>query len=132
MILFNDYPPGHPKRTFLHNFQAFYYMAVLAGYWLSSVFNPQILDLRQRGALAVGMVMENDHIVKSRKYAIFLRLLYIYTNIIAPIQNQGFSLNVVGHIMVMGASSSLTLGREFEKASFFRFVLQSSSHSIQS
>lgn len=109
MLLFNDYPPGHPKRSFLHNFQAFYYIAVLAGYWLSSVFNPQVLDLKQRGAESVGIAMENDHIVKSRKYAIALRLLYIYTNIVAPLQFQGFSLDVVGHIMVMGVSSSLTL-----------------------
>lgn len=109
MLLFNDYPPGHPKRTFVHKFQAFYYILVLAGYWLSSVFNPEILDLRQRGALGVGMKLDSDYIVRSRKYAVFLRLLYIYTNIVAPLQNQGFSWLVVGHILVMGAASSLTL-----------------------
>jgi fatty acid desaturase len=109
MLLFNDYPPGHPKRSFFHKFQAFYYMLVLAGYWVSSVFNSQVLDLRQRGALAVGMKLDSDYVVRSRKYAVFLRLLYIYTNIVAPIQNQGFSLLIVGHILVMGVASSLTL-----------------------
>mmetsp|Transcript_160 Transcript_160/g.319 ORF Transcript_160/g.319 Transcript_160/m.319 type:complete len:476 (-) Transcript_160:542-1969(-) len=109
MILFNDYEPGHPKRSFVHNFQAFYYLFVLAGYWVSSVFNVQVLDLQQRGAMEVGIKMENDYIVKRRKYAIFLRLLYIYTNIVAPILKQGLSWTVVAHILVMGVSSSLTL-----------------------
>lgn len=109
MLLFNDYPPGHPKRTFIHNFQAFYYVLVLAGYWLSAVFNPQILDLRQRGALAVGMKLDNDYIARSRKYAISLRMLYIYTNCIAPFHGQGFSWPILAHILVMGVASSLTL-----------------------
>ncbi|KAL3912643.1 MAG: hypothetical protein SGARI_001048 [Bacillariaceae sp.] len=109
MLLFNDYPPGHPKRAFYHNFQAFYYMFVLAGYWVSSVFNVQVLDLQQRGALEVGINMDSPYVHKSRKYAIFLRLLYIYTNIVAPIQNQGFSWNVVAQILTMGVCSSLTL-----------------------
>lgn len=122
MLLFNDYPPGHPKRTLLHHFQAFYYIFVLAGYWLSSVFNPQVLDLRQRGALGVGMKFENDYIVSSRKYAIALRLLYIYTNCIAPIQNQGFSWSVVGHILLMGVASSLTLAILFALSHNFENV----------
>lgn len=113
MLLFNDYDPSHPKRSFINNFQALYYIIVLSGYWLSSILNPQVLDLRQRGALQVGIVMENDYIKKSRKYAIFLRLLYIFTNIVVPIQNQGFSWNVFGHIMAMGAASSLTLSGLF-------------------
>jgi acyl-lipid (7-3)-desaturase (Delta-4 desaturase) len=122
MILFNDYPPGHPKRTFIHGFQAFYYVLVLAGYWLSSVFNPEVLDLRQRGALGVGMKMDSPYVLKSCKYAIFLRLLYIYTNIVAPILNQGFSWNVVGHILVMGISSSLTLAILFALSHNFEHV----------
>lgn len=122
MILFNDYPPGHPKRTFIHGFQAFYYFIVLAGYWISSVFNPEVLDLRQRGALGVGMKMDSTYVLKSRKYAIFLRLLYIYTNIVAPIQNQGFSWNMVGHILVMGVSSSLTLAILFALSHNFEHV----------
>ena len=122
MLLFNDYEPGHPKRTFIHQFQAFYYIFVLAGYWLSSVFNPQVLDLQQRGAQSVGIKMESDYIARSRKYAIGLRLLYIYTNIFAPILKQGFSWNVVGHILVMGASSSLTLAVLFALSHNFEHV----------
>mmetsp|Transcript_19342 Transcript_19342/g.53805 ORF Transcript_19342/g.53805 Transcript_19342/m.53805 type:complete len:465 (-) Transcript_19342:721-2115(-) len=109
-ILFNDYEPGHSKRTFMHRFQAFYYVLPLGAYWLSSVFNPEIFDLRQRGAENVGLKMESDYVKKSRKYAIFLRLLYIFTNCIAPAINQGgYTWNILGHVMVMGAASSLTL-----------------------
>ena len=113
MLLFNDYEPDHPKRGFVHKFQAFYYLFVLAGYWLSSVFNVQVLDLKQRGAQEVGIRMESDHVKSRRKYAIFLRLLYIYTNIVAPIQNQGFSWTLISQILVMGVSSSLTLATLF-------------------
>jgi fatty acid desaturase len=109
MILFNDYEPGHPKRTFIHNFQSIYYIFVLAGYWLSTVFNPQVMDLKQRGALETGINMDNEYIRKSRKYAIGLRILYIFTNIVMPFVTQGFSWTVFAQIQVMGAASSLTL-----------------------
>mmetsp|Transcript_25821 Transcript_25821/g.60795 ORF Transcript_25821/g.60795 Transcript_25821/m.60795 type:complete len:464 (+) Transcript_25821:167-1558(+) len=123
MLLWNDYPPGHEKRTFLHRFQAFYYIFVLAGYWTSSVFNTQILDLKQAGAATVGINMENPYIRKSRKYAIGLRLLYICTNCIAPfITVGGFSWTVFGHMMVMGAASSLTLAILFALSHNFEHV----------
>lgn len=110
MILWNDYHPDHPKRSYIHNFQGFYYILVLAGYWLSSVFNTQILTLQQAGAKEVGIKMNSPYVLKSRKYAIALRILYIYTNVVAPfVTIQGFSWNVLGHILTMGASSSLTL-----------------------
>jgi fatty acid desaturase (delta-4 desaturase) len=131
MLLFNDYPPGHPKRAFYHSFQAFYYMFVLAGYWVSSVFNPQVLDLQQRGALEVGIKMDSPYVTKSRKYAIFLRLLYIYTNIIAPIQNRGFSLNVVGHILTMGVCSSLTLAILFALSHNFEHVDRDPTYEVR-
>jgi fatty acid desaturase (delta-4 desaturase) len=122
MLLFNDYAPDHPKRSSFHRFQAFYYLFVLAGYWLSSVFNPQVLDLRQRGALSIGIKMESDYVKKSRKYAVFLRLLYIYCNIAAPIMNQGFSLQVLAHIMVMGIAESLALSILFAVSHNFEHV----------
>jgi fatty acid desaturase (delta-4 desaturase) len=50
MLLFNDYPL-HPARMWYHRFQVFFYVPVLAGYWVSSVFNPEVLDLKQRGAM---------------------------------------------------------------------------------
>jgi len=122
MLLWNDYPPGHPKRSFLHHFQAFYYIFVLAGYWLSSVFNTEVFHLQQSGAKTVGIKMENPYILKSRKYAVALRVLYIYSNIIAPFQSQEFSWSIVGHILTMGASSSLTLAILFALSHNFEHV----------
>ncbi len=122
MILWNDYPPGHEKRSFIHKFQAFYYIFVLAGYWLSSVFNSEVFHLQQGGAKEVGIRMDNPYIRNSRKYAIFLRLLYIYTNCVAPFVKQGWSPSIVGHIMVMGASSSLTLAILFALSHNFENV----------
>jgi acyl-lipid (7-3)-desaturase (Delta-4 desaturase) len=113
MLLFNDYPLGDARRTALHHLQALYYLPVLAGYWLSSIFNPQVLDLRQRGALSVGMQMESDYIKSKRKYAIALRILYIYIHCIAPFQKTSggwtFSWTILGHIMVLGIAESLGL-----------------------
>lgn len=108
-LLFHDYPLGHPKRKWIHNFQVFFYLFVLAGYWLSSVFNPEVLDLRQRGALGVGIKMDNDYTVHRRKWAIAIRLYYIFVHVIHPIINEGFSLAVVGKILLLGVAESLTL-----------------------
>lgn len=122
MLLWNDYPPGHEKRSYMHQFQAFYYIFVLAGYWLSSVFNSEVFSLKQSGAATVGINLENPYIRKSRKYAVALRALYIYTNCVAPFVQQGFSLNIIGHILVMGASSSLTLAILFALSHNFEHV----------
>jgi fatty acid desaturase len=132
LLLFNDYKPGHTKRKFMHNFQGFYYPLVLAGYWLSSVFNPEIIDLRQGGAMDVGFVMESEYIYKSRKYAVALRLLYIATNIVAPfIYNGDFSFHVLGHILVMGASSSLHLAILFALSHNFEQVDRDPTYEVR-
>lgn len=114
MMLFNDYPLGHPARKWYHKLQGVFFLPVLSFYWLSSVFNPQILDLRHRGALGMGLAMENDFIKSRRKYAIGIRALYIYMNIIAPfVVKGGFSMETLGHIMLMGVAESLTLSLLF-------------------
>jgi fatty acid desaturase (delta-4 desaturase) len=107
-ILFNSYPEGHPLRKAYHKLQGLYFLPMLGAYWLSSVFNPQIVDLRQRGALGVGIVMENDWIKSRRKYAIALRLFYIYCNIIAPLQFHD-PLTALSHTLLMGFTSSWCL-----------------------
>jgi fatty acid desaturase len=113
-MLFNNYPLSHPARKWFHRFQAFFYFIVLAGYWVSSVFNPQILDLKQAGARDVGIKMESDYIKKSRKYAWALRCLYIYCNCIAPFLNDNVGFwKTFGHIMLMGAAESLALAIPF-------------------
>lgn len=113
MFAFNDYPIGHPKRKFMHNFQGIYFMFMLGLYWLSTVFNPQVTDLRQRGAQFVGIQMENDYIVKRRKYAVALRIMYIFLNIVSPIRNNGLSAATLGIIFLMGVSESLMLSTLF-------------------
>eukprot|EP00594_Rhizosolenia_setigera_P016190 CAMPEP_0178956242 /NCGR_PEP_ID=MMETSP0789-20121207/10115_1 /TAXON_ID=3005 /ORGANISM="Rhizosolenia setigera, Strain CCMP 1694" /LENGTH=465 /DNA_ID=CAMNT_0020638089 /DNA_START=115 /DNA_END=1512 /DNA_ORIENTATION=+ len=112
MMLFNDYPLDHPARRAYHNFQAIFFLPVLSFYWLSSVFNPQVLDLRQRGAQSVGIKMENDFIVKRRKFAVAIRLLYIYWNCVTPFFYHE-PAKAIGHILFMGAVESLTLSGLF-------------------
>jgi len=107
-VLFNRYPDGHPMRSFYNRLQGLYFLPLLGFYWLSSVFNPQIIDLRQRGAQSVGMVMENDFIKSRRKYAVLLRLFYIYCNIIAPMQHHDIP-TAIFHSLLMGFTSSWTL-----------------------
>jgi len=111
-LLFNDYPLDSPKRKWMHNFQAFFYLFVLAGYWVSSVFNVEILDLKQRGAQSVGMVMESDYIKDRRKFAIGLRIAYIFVHCVVPFFHLD-ALSAIGHIIVMAVSSSLTLATLF-------------------
>mmetsp|Transcript_5220 Transcript_5220/g.6075 ORF Transcript_5220/g.6075 Transcript_5220/m.6075 type:complete len:461 (-) Transcript_5220:175-1557(-) len=111
-LLFNDYPLDHPARKWSHNFQAFFYLFVLAGYWASSVFNVEILDLKQRGAQGVGFKMESDYLKDRRKYAVGLRILYIYVNAITPFMHLGVA-SAIGHIIIMAVSSSLTLATLF-------------------
>ena len=113
MFAFNDYPIGHPKRKWFHRFQGGYFLFMLGLYWLSTVLNPQFIDLRQRGAQYVGIQMENDYIVKRRKVAIALRASYVFLNIFSPIANNGFSLATLGIIFLMGVSESLTLSMLF-------------------
>jgi len=111
-ILFKSYPDGHPARKWYNRFQGLYFLPLLGSYWLSSVFNPQIIDLRQRGALDIGIVMENDWIKSRRKYAVALRLFYIYCNIITPMQHHD-PLTAIFHSLLMGFVSSWTLAGLF-------------------
>jgi fatty acid desaturase len=120
-LLFNDYPMGDPRRTFIHSFQAFYYAIVLAGYWISSVFNPEILDLRQRGAMGVGMQMESDYVKDRRKWAIALRILYIFVNAVTPFYHHSFS-TALGHVLLLGVSESLSLAIPFSLSHNFENV----------
>jgi len=112
MLLFHDYPPDHPARKIYSKYQGFFFLPILSFYWLSSVFNVQILDLKQRGAQSVGIRMENDFIKKRRKYAIAIRALYIYMNCVTPFFFKS-PLSAIGLILLMGAAESLTLSTLF-------------------
>eukprot|EP00980_Cylindrotheca_fusiformis_P030355 scaffold24689_cov162-Cylindrotheca_fusiformis.AAC.1 len=112
-LLFNHYKVGNPKRTFLHAYQAFYFVFVLSGYWLSSVFCfAEVYDLQDRGARGVGLSFPNPWVTSRGKYALAMRILYHITNLIIPLY-KNCSWSTVGHIYVMGVAGSLTLGLLF-------------------
>lgn len=110
---FNDYPLDHPKRRWWHRFQGVYFLPMLSFYWLSMIFNPQVIDLRHAGAAYVGIQMENDFIKQRRKYAVALRICYFYLNFYLPFTNNGLNFSTLGLILLMGASESLALATLF-------------------
>jgi len=112
MMLFNDYPLDHPSRRWYHHFQAIYFLPILSFYWLSSVFNPQVLTLQHAGADFVGIKMDSDFVKSRRKFAIGIRLLYIYWNVVTPFFKHE-PLVAIGHILLMGATESLVLAALF-------------------
>lgn len=128
VMAFNDYKLEHPKRKWWHKFQVLYFLPLLSFYWLSSVINPQILDLAQRGAQFVGVNVDNAYIVKRRKFAIAIRLTYIYLNIVRPIQMSlsgavEYDLTTtVLQILAMGAAESLALASLFALSHNFEHV----------
>lgn len=124
MILFNDYELGSTKRSWVHAFQGFYLIFVLAGYWLSAAFNLfEVWDLKDRGAQHVGVNFDgNMWIARRAKYAFALRLLHLGTNVVAPLIVNGFSWTTLNHINVLGISGSLALGMLFTLSHNFENV----------
>lgn len=113
VIIFNDYNPESHKRKPMHSFQGFYLIFILSGYWLSSVFDlQQVWDLRDRGALNVGIKLNNKWIQTKAKYAVSLRLLYLFVNVIIPLYKNP-NLTTLGHINLFGIAGSLALGLLF-------------------
>ena len=113
MILFNDYEAGSPKRGFMHAYQAFYIIFVLAGYWLSAAFNlGEVWDLQDRGARHVGIKLDNAWIASRAKYAFSIRLLHLLTNVGIPLY-KNFSWTTFWQIQVLGIAGSLSLGMLF-------------------
>ena len=115
MLLFNDYEIGHPKRTMVHAYQAFWFFVVLSGYWASAVFNlPAVWYVRDAGAASVGMKLHDNPWIASRnKYAFTLRMYYLLANVGAPIYHGGLNWTTFAHINVMGIAGSLALGMLF-------------------
>jgi fatty acid desaturase len=98
----------------MHTFQAFYFVIILSGYWISSVFNmAEVWDLQDRGAQNVGVKMGDNAWIASRaKYALFWRSHYIVVNVLIPLYND-CSWRTVAHLNVMGIAGSLALGLLF-------------------
>ena len=117
-LLFNDYPVDHPTRKPFHKFQAVYATLLMSAYWLASVTNTEVWTLQHSGAAKVGIRMENNYVKACCKYAVALRILYIYVNIIVPFQRAPF-LTAFGHVMLMGVAGSLVLAILFSMSHNF-------------
>jgi fatty acid desaturase (delta-4 desaturase) len=124
LLLFNNYPLGHEKRKFYHNFQALFFLPVLSGYWLSMVLNPQTFTLQHSGSMAVGIRMDSEFLKSRRIWATLIRGFYIYINIVRPFMNGGWgNAHWTGmHILIMGAAESLTLAVLFSLSHNFEHV----------
>lgn len=124
LLLFNDYPIGHPKRKFYHNFQALFFLPVLSGYWLSMVLNPETFTLQHQGSKDVGIRMDNEFLKSRRIWATLIRAMYVYLNIVRPLYNGGMGgiATTVFHILTMGAAESLTLASLFALSHNFEHV----------
>lgn len=130
MLLFNDYPLDHPARKWFHRFQVFFYIPVLAGYWVSSVFNPEVLDLQQAGAKGVGIKMDNDFIKSRAKFATALRISYIFLNVYMPFKNHGLNWGTFSTIMLMGVAESLALAVLFSLSHNFVHADRDPTHML--
>eukprot|EP00933_Yihiella_yeosuensis_P008696 TRINITY_DN11428_c0_g2_i1.p1 TRINITY_DN11428_c0_g2~~TRINITY_DN11428_c0_g2_i1.p1 ORF type:complete len:461 (+),score=69.03 TRINITY_DN11428_c0_g2_i1:53-1435(+) len=120
MMLFNDYPLGHPSRRWYHKFQAFFYLPVLSFYWMSSVLNPQILDLNHRGTSEL-MNWQNDYIKSKIAMSLFIRGLYIVMNVFTPFFHHDWR-TAVYHIWIMSSVESLALSVLFSLSHNFEDV----------
>merc|ERR1719491_2941656 len=110
VLIFNDYTPTDPKRKWFHQHQGFYLVIIISGYWLSSVFDlHQVWDLRDKGALNVGISLENSWIKSKARYAVTLRLLHILLNLVVPLYKSP-TFTTLNHINLLGISGSLALG----------------------
>jgi len=110
-MLFNDYPLGDPRRKWHHKFQAFFFLPVLSFYWLSSVFNPQLFDLEQRGTRET--MNWNNPYVKSRiAIGLILRAIYVSMNIVSPFFYHSAG-TAIYHIWIMSTAESLVLSGLF-------------------
>lgn len=113
MIIFNNYPKGHPARKWYHPFQAIIFIPVLAGYWLSTMLSLDIVLLIDSNSHAVGMKYENAFTQRRRKWAILSRLMYLFLHVVTPLYHHGLAWRVLGHVMTFGAAGSLSLGLLF-------------------
>ena len=111
MMLFNNYPVGDPRRKWYHRFQAIFFLPVLSFYWLSSIFNPQILDLNQRGTMHV-MDWDNRFIKSKIPIGVILRVIYLLLNVVSPFYHHRWP-TALYHIWLMSTAESLALSGLF-------------------
>ncbi|KAI2512662.1 desaturase [Fragilaria crotonensis] len=113
MIILNDYPVGHPKRRWYHNFQLLWTLPLLGLYWVSIVFSTDVVHLKHPGALSVGVNLDNDFIRNRRVYAMLSRLIYVLAVFVPPFYHRGMTWTPLVHLMAMGFIGSLLLSTLF-------------------
>lgn len=113
MIILNDYPVGHPKRRWYHNFQILWTLPLLGLYWVSIVFSTNVVDLKHPGATAVGFNLDNDFVKNRRKYAMLSKAVYVLAVMVPPFYHHGLTWTPLAHLMGMGFIGSLFLSTLF-------------------
>lgn len=113
MIILNDYPVGHPKRRWYHNFQILWTLPLLGLYWVSIVFSTNVVDLKHPGATAVGINLDNDFVKNRRKYAMLSKAVYVLAVMVPPFYHHGLTWTPLAHLMGMGFIGSLFLSTLF-------------------
>jgi fatty acid desaturase len=110
-VLFHPYPVGSPKRRWFHNLQALYILPLVSLYWLATVFNPEVVVLKEHTAVLAGINLDNDYFRARRKYAVLVRLLYIYVYIVRVFINNGFTWDTCGKIILHGCLGSMVVAK---------------------
>ena len=113
MVLFHDSPPDAGMRKWWSPFQHILLLPVLSFYWLTSVFNPQIITLRHSSpATETALKMDNAYFVAARPFAWAFRCSYIAAMVVSPFFHAPF-LTAAGHVLLMGSVESLYLASLF-------------------
>lgn len=113
MIILNDYPVGHPKRRWYHNFQLLWTLPLLGLYWVSIVFSTDVVHLKHPGAVAGGVNLKNEFVLSRRAYAMLSRLIYVLAVLVPPFYHRGMTWTPLGHLLAMGFIGSLVLSTLF-------------------
>ena len=121
VMLFNDYKVGDSRRKWFHKYQAIFFLPLLSFYWLSSVFNPQVLDLKHSGTKET-MIWENSYVKSKIPITLTLRILYILMNVVSPFVHHGLTFEPLFHIWVMSTVESVMLSGLFSLSHNFEKV----------
>jgi fatty acid desaturase (delta-4 desaturase) len=120
LMLFNDYPAGHPNRRWYHRYQAFFFLPLLSFYWLSSVFNPQLLDMQHAGTKGF-MNWRNEYLKSKIPVSLACRAIYLMMTVVAPFYHHHWQ-TAVYHIWIMSTVESLALSGLFSLSHNFELV----------
>ena len=111
LMLFTDYPKGDPRRRWFHSFQVIYFLPLLSFYWLSSVFNPQLIDLQQAGTKET-MNWDNRYVKSKIGISLLIHGIYVLWNVVSPFYYHSAG-TAIYHIWIFSSVESLMLSGLF-------------------